>query len=673
MILKRSGVTDLAGLRTIFLFPVDCNFAFKHVGRAMMQVTEATNSLAPEQFGSRKGHKAIDFAVSKVLTFDILRQLKHPGTICSNDAKSCYDLIGHTQATMSMQRVGVPKSIIQCLFSTLQNAVHKVRTGYGDSSESYGGQVWLLPLHGIGQGNGAGPAIWEVVSTPLLNVRAQCFGCEIVSPLSGSFHKFVGYAFIDDTDIIQSLLLENDQQAMLMVQAAIDSWEHSLKATCGAIVPEKTAWWLVSFRWAGSSWHFASLQECLGDIYVNDINNSRKQLCRLEPNQAYETLGVFIAPDGNSDDQFNKLLTLAKKWSDSMQTGSIHRGEAWLAVISTILRSLSYPLPPFHLTKKQWDRILSPILTFCLLAIDVCHYFPRSLVFASSTFFGLGLQHLHTMQEIAHGKDLLWHTNANTLMGILYHTSFEIGLIEIGFGTCILDIPEDAIQLSTQTLIRDVITFLRQYNIDLHHDVSFSFPQEGNQLIMAALRDLGLSPEELRACNHCHLYLRALYLSDMVTGDSLQLLDSAWNGVRDEDFRVSTWPNFGKNLRRMWDTWRKCLSRAFLVRGRRLCQQLGRWQHFDKEWPWYSDSDGSLFEFHDNRWFHHLPILRRHHLPTFAIEGQPCSNPSSTLNCAVVYINRERIVSTGSAPILAPPSPRCHDSLRQHVLAAVPS
>jgi hypothetical protein len=67
MILKRSGVTDLAGLCTIVLFPVDCNFAFKHVGRAMMQVAEATNSLAPEQFGSRKGHKAIDLAVSKIL------------------------------------------------------------------------------------------------------------------------------------------------------------------------------------------------------------------------------------------------------------------------------------------------------------------------------------------------------------------------------------------------------------------------------------------------------------------------------------------------------------------------------------------------------------------------------------------------------------------------------
>jgi hypothetical protein len=108
--------------------------------------------------------------VNKALTFDVLRQLRRSGAVCSNDAKSCYDLIGHTPASISMQRVGVLKNVVKCLFTTLQDAVHRVRTGYGDYTQTYGGEVWLAPIHGIGQGNGAGPAIWAVVSSPLLNV-----------------------------------------------------------------------------------------------------------------------------------------------------------------------------------------------------------------------------------------------------------------------------------------------------------------------------------------------------------------------------------------------------------------------------------------------------------------------------------------------------------------------
>jgi len=52
----------------------------------------------------------------------------------------------------------------------------------------------------IGQGNGAGPVIWAVVSTPLLNVLwAKGFRYEIDCPLSSELFHFVGYAFVDDT------------------------------------------------------------------------------------------------------------------------------------------------------------------------------------------------------------------------------------------------------------------------------------------------------------------------------------------------------------------------------------------------------------------------------------------------------------------------------------------
>jgi hypothetical protein len=72
MILKRSGLTDLSSLRTIVLFLVDCNFAFKHIGREMMRIAEMTGSLAPEQYGSQKSHWAIDLATNKTLTNDLL-------------------------------------------------------------------------------------------------------------------------------------------------------------------------------------------------------------------------------------------------------------------------------------------------------------------------------------------------------------------------------------------------------------------------------------------------------------------------------------------------------------------------------------------------------------------------------------------------------------------------
>ena len=427
MILKKSGITDLSGLRTIVLFPVDCNYAFKHVGRAMMKTAKQAKALAPEQYGSRKRHRSINLAVIKALTFDILRQLKRPGAVCSNDVESCYDLIGHTPASISMQWVGVPRNIVNCLFTTLQEAVHQVRTGYGDSVNTYGGDVWLAPLHGIGQGNGAGPAIWAVVSTPLVSaLRNKGFGCEILCPLSHSFFKFVGYAFVDDTDIIQSTLHDSPQDTMAILQQAIDTWEKSLKLTCGAIVPEKTVWWLIHYKWEGSLWRYASIEECPGAIQVDDLGGTRKTLKRLEPHQAYETLGVFLAPDGNYNDQIEKLTNLAVQWADGMRTGRISRDEAWLAVSTTIWRSLSYPLAAMRLSKDQWEVIMAPVLRYCLPAMGICRNLSRQLTFSNLSFFGLGFKHLFTMQEITRIKDIIQHTWENTLTGQLYRASFEL-------------------------------------------------------------------------------------------------------------------------------------------------------------------------------------------------------------------------------------------------------
>ncbi len=59
MILKKSGFTHLSSLCTICLFPVDCNYAFKHIDREMIKIAEASYSLAPEQYGSRRNHRAI--------------------------------------------------------------------------------------------------------------------------------------------------------------------------------------------------------------------------------------------------------------------------------------------------------------------------------------------------------------------------------------------------------------------------------------------------------------------------------------------------------------------------------------------------------------------------------------------------------------------------------------
>jgi hypothetical protein len=47
---------------------------------------------------------------------------------------------------------------------------------------------------------------------------------------------------------------------------------------------------------------------------------------------------------------------------------------------------------------------------------------------------------------------------------------------------------------------------------------------------MEALLDTNVSGQELVTCNHCRLYLKVCYLSDITTGDGLYITEEAWIG-----------------------------------------------------------------------------------------------------------------------------------------------
>jgi hypothetical protein len=90
------------------------------------------------------------------------------------------------------------------MFDTIQHLEHHVRTVFGESSRGFR-QQGNVPIQGVGQGNGAGPQIWALVSTPVLNMlRAEGLGATFISAMTQLSTSLVGFAFVDDTDLVTS-------------------------------------------------------------------------------------------------------------------------------------------------------------------------------------------------------------------------------------------------------------------------------------------------------------------------------------------------------------------------------------------------------------------------------------------------------------------------------------
>ena len=191
------------------------------------------------------------------------------------------------------------------MFLPLQYLHHTIRCAYGTSDISYGSDEWEKPMQGVYQGNGAGPIIWAVVSSPILQIlREDGYGTFFHTAISGRPIRIVGYAFVDDTDLIQTA---KDGQTFDEVrdemQKAMNLWEGLIKNTGGALAVDKCRWWGIDFHWTNGNWRYKTAAELSGTLTACDTYEQRDTIPQLEASNYYETLGVFLTADGNHTKQ----------------------------------------------------------------------------------------------------------------------------------------------------------------------------------------------------------------------------------------------------------------------------------------------------------------------------------------------------------------------------------
>ena len=206
-IVKKALDFELSKQRTLSLLDTCFNHMNKHIGYAAMKHAIALDMLAVEQF-SRPGRSAIAQCISKRCTIDhhASRRLTFAMTSC--DLAGCYNRIVYTAAALALLCICVPHAKIECMFSTIQRMVHRVRTAFGDSEGTYGGDDypdWLAAPQGALQGNASGPAIWTILSSIIFDVlRTRGFSSHFCSSISKHLLLIVGYSYVDDCDLFQS-------------------------------------------------------------------------------------------------------------------------------------------------------------------------------------------------------------------------------------------------------------------------------------------------------------------------------------------------------------------------------------------------------------------------------------------------------------------------------------
>ena len=106
--------------------------------------------------------------------------------------------------------------------------------------------------------------------------------------------------------------------------------------------------------------------EIPGTLRAIDYDRTVRNVTRLATDEAYETLGVFLAPTGDHSAEYKYLTSKAQKWADRLRTAPLCDFEAATALRTMILKTLEYPLPALFLLESECNKLMLIILTAAL-------------------------------------------------------------------------------------------------------------------------------------------------------------------------------------------------------------------------------------------------------------------------------------------------------------------
>ena len=304
MLEKIKGNIQVEKLRTILLMEADYNFLNKLlIGIRLMRRLEGENRFPADLGGSRKEHDAIDIALGRKLTSNIMRQLQRTGTITGVDAASCYDRIVQSIVILIARQAGFQLLTLITIFREIQNMQYYVRTGYGESEKFYGGKQ-EIPFQGTCQGNGGSPAYWLIVTMIMVGAMYKTGNItNLEFPVSKEKRlRNMGFIFVDDTDLIT---IGKEEETVEMVtrrqQEAASQWEKLLEITGGALKPSKCYWYLVHFKFNQGEWSYADTSNYKCKIRGEGAHP--QFINGLAVDETREIMGVWQNLSGNNNRQ----------------------------------------------------------------------------------------------------------------------------------------------------------------------------------------------------------------------------------------------------------------------------------------------------------------------------------------------------------------------------------
>jgi ribonuclease HI len=421
-----------------------------------------------------------------------------------------------------------------------------LKTGYGESTSSYGGTV-LVPNSGLGQGSGASPPGFSALSSLIVNAyRRLGHGAKVLSSYTRRLFHLAAVMYVDDTDLLHwpALAYIDPEELVMHVQAATTDYGLLAQASGGILKEAKCSVYFLDYKYVKGRAVLKSLQDlptpnCFipdGDLLQPSHISIPQPLGPPVPivthdvSTASKMLGVHFSPAGNSAVHVEHMVQKGLDWVDSLRTKPVASGDAWLSFYLQLYPGLSWGLVTVCMHPKRLDAQIQRIYSKALPSLGVNRNIKREWRTLPEQYQGLGMPNFPLVALADKLSFLLgnWgfyglaHSDALAM-------AYENFLVEVGLYGSPLDWSyEDYGHLATgETWFGNLWHLVHVFGVRLSfrsEDTVTRVRAHDRSLISEFFR-IGYKGRDLAALNVVRRFRNLLHMSDIAKADGTTLDD----------------------------------------------------------------------------------------------------------------------------------------------------
>ena len=256
-----------------------------------------------------------------------------------------------------------------------------------------------------------------------------------------------------------------------------------------------------------------------GELFIQvEFNGDKKKIKRLEPHVASKALGVYLAPDGKYNKQFEILDKKIRKWARKIRTSSLSHRERLVAYHGYILRGILYVLSATSFTKEQCDKLQTIISPILYNAFRVQRNASRIPLYTPKSLGGYGIVSIYHLQGIEKLKYLFMHRRRSDTTGELLNISMRYTQLELGISKTFWSTNYNKYHhFITETWTTDIWRYTHSCGVKIIDNAfwNYKLPRRHDFFLMDAVINTGLSLETKQIFNQIRMYMKIISAADL--------------------------------------------------------------------------------------------------------------------------------------------------------------